>query len=65
MYRWTCQLLDHLEIPKSLADIGVDTNEVSSLATRAYSDSATATNPRKPQLKELEIVLREAISKGR
>ena len=65
IYHWTCQLLDHLEIPKSLTDIGVDTNKVRSLAKRAFDDSATGTNPRKPQLEELEIVLREAITKGR
>ena len=65
IYHWICQLLDHLEIPKSLAEIGVDTNKVSSLAKRAFSDSATATNPRKPKLEELEMVLREAISQGR
>ena len=65
IYHWTCQLLDQLEIPRSLADIGLDTNKVSSLAKRAFRDSATATNPRKPQLEELEMVLREAISQGR
>lgn len=65
IYHWTCQLLDQLEIPRSLADIGVDTNKISSLAERAFSDSATATNPRKPQLEELEMVLSEAISQGR
>ena len=65
IYYWTCQLLDHLEIPKSLAEIGVDTSKVSSLAKRAFNDSATATNPRKPTLEELEMVLREAISQGR
>ena len=65
IHHWICQLLDHLEIPKSLAEIGVDTNKVSSLAKRAFRDSATATNPRKPKLEELEMVLREAISQGR
>ena len=65
IYHWTCQLLDHLEIPKSLAEIGVDTSKVNSLAQRAFSDSATATNPRKPQLEELEMLLGEAISQGR
>jgi alcohol dehydrogenase class IV len=65
IYHWTCQLLDQLEIPRSLAEIGLDTSKVSSLAERAFSDSATATNPRKPQLEELEMVLNEAISQGR
>ena len=65
VYHWICQLLDHLEIPKSLDEIGVDTSKLNSLAERAFSDSATATNPRKPQLEELEMVLREAISHGR
>ena len=65
IYHWTCQLLDQLEIPRSLAEIGLDTSKVSSLAERAFSDSATATNPRKPELKELEMVLNEAISQGR
>ena len=65
IHHWICQLLDQLEIPRSLADIGVDTNKVSSLAKRAFSDSATATNPRKPDLEALEIVILEAITQGR
>ena len=65
IYHWTCQLLDQLEIPRSLAEIGLDTSKVSSLAERAFSDSATATNPRKPQLEEVEVLLNEAISQGR
>ena len=65
IYHWTCQLLDQLEIPRSLAEIGLDTSKVSSLAERAFSDSATATNPRKPQLEEVEMLLNEAISQGR
>ena len=65
IHHWICQLLDQLEIPRSLADIGVDTSKVSSLAKRAFSDSATATNPRKPDLESLEIVLLEAITQGR
>ena len=65
IYHWICRLLDHLEIPISLAEIGVDTSEVKSLAKRAFNDSATGTNPRKPGLEELEMVLREAITKGR
>ena len=65
IYHWTCQLLDQLEIPRSLAEIGLDTSKVSSLAERAFSDSATATNPRKPQLEEVEMLLNGAISQGR
>ena len=65
IYDWICRLLDHLEIPKSLNEIGVEKNKVSSLAKRAFSDSATGTNPRRLELKELEMVLHEAISQGR
>lgn len=65
IYHWICQLLDHLEIPKSLEEIGVETIKISSLARRALVDSATGTNPRKPELEQLEMVLREAISQGR
>jgi alcohol dehydrogenase class IV len=65
IYHWICQLLDHLEIPKSLDEIGVETIKISSLARRALVDSATGTNPRKPELEQLEMVLREAISQGR
>ena len=65
IYHWICQLLDHLKIPKSLDEIGVEKTKVKSLAKRAFGDSATTTNPRKPTLKELEMVLREAISHGR
>ena len=65
IYHWTCRLLDHLKIPKSLDEIGVENTKLSSLAERAFSDSATGTNPRKPGLAELETVLSEAISRGR
>jgi alcohol dehydrogenase class IV len=65
IYHWICQLLDHLEIPKSLDEIGVETIKISSLARRALVDSATGTNPRKPELERVEMVLREAISQGR
>ena len=50
---------------RNLDEIGVDTSKLNSLAERAFSDSATATNPRKPQLEELEMVLSEAIGQGR
>ena len=65
IYDWVCQLLDLLEIPKSLDEIGVEEIKVSSLARRAFSDSATGTNPRNPELEELEMVIRDAITKGR
>ena len=65
IYHWICQLLDRLEIPKSLDEIGVEKTKVSSLAKRALGDSATETNPRKPELEQLEMVLREAIIQGR
>jgi alcohol dehydrogenase class IV len=65
IYDWICRLLDQLEIPKSLVEIGVEKSKVSALAKRALSDSATRTNPRKPELEELEMVLSEAISQGR
>ena len=31
VYHWICQLLDHLEIPPSLDEIGVNTSKVNSL----------------------------------
>ncbi|MEG3592730.1 MAG: iron-containing alcohol dehydrogenase [Pseudomonadota bacterium] len=65
IYHWICQLLDLLEIPKCLDEIGVEKAKVSSIAKRAFSDSATGTNPRKLDLEELEMVLLEAISRGR
>ena len=65
MYHWICRLLDDLDIPKSLDELGVEKTKVSSLAERAFSDSATATNPREPELEELEMVLLEAITLAR
>ncbi len=65
IYHWICRLLDLLEIPKCLDEIGVEKTKVSSIAKRAFSDSATGTNPRKPDLEELEMVLHEAIRPGR
>ena len=64
-YRLICDLLDELKIPKSLSEIGVPRNSSSTLAIRAFEDSATQTNPRQAGLEELEKVIEEAIIAGR
>ena len=64
-YYLICGLLDELEIPKSLSEIGVPSNASRSLAIRALNDSATQTNPRGASLEDLVKIIEEAIDLGR
>ncbi len=65
LYYLICGLLDELEIPKSLSEIGVPSNASRSLAMRALNDSATQTNPRGASLEDLVKIIEEAIDLGR
>ena len=59
------ELLDQLNIPRSLSVIGVPANGAKSLAEKAYLDAAAATNPRPADVETIEQLILEAIVTGR
>lgn len=64
-YAGACDMLDRVGIPRTLAEIGVTGDSVTSLAAKAMQDSAAATNPRKPTVEAIEAVILDALETGR
>jgi alcohol dehydrogenase class IV len=64
-YRAICGLLDRLDIPKTLVDIGVPANCAAAIAEKTIQDSAASTNPRALSVAEIEGVIGEVIGQGR
>ncbi|KAB0491264.1 iron-containing alcohol dehydrogenase [Pseudomonas vancouverensis] len=64
-YSAICTLLDRLNIPKSLSELGVNHADISAVARKAMGDPARLTNPRDSTLQDLEILLAQAIDQGR
>jgi alcohol dehydrogenase class IV len=58
-------MLDRLDIPSSLSDIGVPVEAAKSIAEKAHQDAAAATNPREADVETIERLVIEAITKGR
>jgi len=64
-YRHVCALLDQVNIPKTLADIGVSPDCASRIAAKAIKDSAAGTNPRILTIPDIEQVVNYALKTGR
>ena len=64
-YQSVCELLNKLEIPKNLGDIGIKDSSLDSLSKKALKDSAFATNPRTATLQEMKDIIAQSIFKGR
>ena len=64
-YSSICDLLDHLEIPKNLFEIGVEDNSIERLAEKALKDSAFGTNPKTANLEEMKELIEVSLHKGR
>ncbi|MGI9465477.1 MAG: hypothetical protein ACR2OM_16155, partial [Aestuariivirgaceae bacterium] len=60
-----CRLLDELEIPRTLTDIGVPPDCAAAMAQRAHQDAAALTNPRTCTVAEIEAVIEDALVNGR
>ncbi len=58
-------LLDRLEIPRGLGEIGVLPNAAAELAEKASRDPAALTNPRQASVAEIEALVREAVAGAR
>ena len=57
--------LDHLNIPKSLSEIGVPLDCSSRIADKAMLDSAASTNPVAGDASDLRNLIEQAIKKAR
>jgi len=64
-YQSVCELLNILEIPQNLGDIGIKDSSLDSLSKKALKDSAFATNPRTATLQEMKDIIAQSIFKGR
>ncbi|KTC24935.1 MULTISPECIES: iron-containing alcohol dehydrogenase [Pseudomonas] len=64
-YNAVCALLDRLEIPRSLAELGVRQADVGAVARKAMGDPARLTNPRDSTQAQLEALLTQAINHAR
>lgn len=58
-------LLDRLDIPKSLSEIGVEMKSAESLAGKALTDAAAGTNPKQSSLADMQALIEAAISRAR
>ena len=64
-YQSICDLLDKLEIPKNLSEIGVDDTTIERIAKKAMKDSAFSTNPKTASLKDMKGLIETTIHDGR
>ena len=64
-YKSICGLLDQLNIPRGLKEIGVEDTSISRLAEKALKDSAFATNPRTATLEEMKELITTTLNNGR
>ena len=64
-YGAVCEILDNLQIPKTLADIGVPIDCVVSIAEKAIQDSAAGTNPKQASVAEIQSIIEIALTVGR
>ncbi len=64
-YGGTVALLDRLDIPRRLADLGVEPERAWEIAKKALTDPAAATNPAPASLAQIEGLLLEGIRQAR
>jgi alcohol dehydrogenase class IV len=65
LYGATVALLDRLDIPRNLADLGVEAARAPEIAKKALADAAAATNPAPASLAQIEGLLLEGIRGAR
>ena len=59
------KMLDRLQIPKSLSEIGVTEDCVDRIAEKAMKDQAYATNPKKAPYEDMKEMVMQSIKKAR
>ena len=63
-YTTICEMLDRLEIPNSLVDIGVLVDCAATIAFRAIQDCDAVANPREATVQEIQSAIESASSQG-
>ena len=58
------RLIDYVNIPKSLIEIGVPADCAQRIAEKAMLDSAAVTNPRRASLEEVKSIIETALQKA-
>jgi alcohol dehydrogenase class IV len=64
-YEAVCNQLDAVNIPRTLADIGVPADCAAEIARRALQDAAASTNPRAVDVEEIQAVIEDVQRTGR
>lgn len=64
-YHAICQLLDDLQVPKTLGELGIPVSAAPGLAAKAHRDAAAGTNPRQASIADIETLLEDIIGRGR
>jgi alcohol dehydrogenase class IV len=64
-YRAVCDMLDICGIPAGLADIGVTSDRIDSIAAKALCDPAAVTNPRAASIKQMRALIDSAMECAR
>jgi alcohol dehydrogenase class IV len=64
-YNAVCDMLDRLDIPQTLSEIGVPADCAPAVAVKAKLDSAALTNPRPSTIAEIQTIIENALKKGR
>jgi len=59
------RLLNDINIPRSLSEIGVPADCAGRIAEKAMQDSAAGTNPRTTSPAEMELLVESALAKAR
>jgi alcohol dehydrogenase class IV len=59
------RLLDDINIPRSLSEIGIPADCATRIAEKALQDSAAGTNPRTASITEMRTLIETAIAKAR
>ena len=59
------KILDRLQIPKSLSEIGVTEDCIERIAEKSMKDQAYATNPKKASFKDMKEMVSQSIKKAR
>ncbi len=64
-YAAVCNILDQLDIPKTLAELGLPLDSAAGLAEKANLDTAAGTNPRVATIAEIQTLIEDALTNGR
>ncbi len=64
-YKAICRILDQLEIPETLVELGVPANCAATIAQKALQDIGAMTNPRQATVAEIQAIVEDALNNGR